>query len=581
MPHVLEILNERFTEAISRAAGAAHAGADPLLRPSAQAKFGDYQANAAMSLGKQIGRPPRELAEAIVQSGRWEDICQKVEVAGPGFINLTLRDSFINAQLAQMAADDGIGLPRAKRPWTVVVDYSSPNVAKQMHIGHLRSTIIGDAIARVLERLGHRVIRQNHVGDWGTQFGMLIEYLIETGAAAEDELKVADLEALYRAAQQRYEADEAFAAHARQRVVDLQAGDITAVTLWRALVDESKRHFEAVYRRLGVKLTDADIRGESFYNDQLPGIVNALEKRGLLHDSEGAKVLYPEGFKNTEGEPLGMIVRKRDGGYLYATTDLAAAKYRIEQLGADRLIYVTDSRQNQHFAMLFQALREAGWAPEHVRLEHVPFGMVLGKDRRPLKTRSGRNVRLDEVLDEAVERAGQIIAEKNPEMAGDWWRDAAEAIGTGALKYADLSGQRIKDYIFDWDQMLAFDGNTAPYLQNAYVRIRSIFRKGEIDPALVDPGAIAAEEPAERDLALKLLQFPEVVGGVAETLEPHRLCSFLYEVATGYHRFYENCPVLTAGDESRRQSRLALCDLAARILAAGLDLLGIRTIEQM
>ncbi len=581
MAHLIQTLQDRLAAAIERVAGAEHAGTDPLLRPSAQPRFGDYQANVAMSLGKAIGTPPRKLAEAIVTAVSWDDVCEKVEVAGPGFINFTFRTAFLDEQLAGMAADPRLGVAAAASPQTVVVDYSSPNVAKQMHIGHLRSTIIGDAIARVLEHLGHRVIRQNHIGDWGTQFGMLIEYLAQSGQEAGDELKVADLEQLYRAAQQRYEADETFAARARRRVVDLQAGEPTAVKLWKALVEESKRHFAGVYRRLGVLLGDEDVRGESFYNEMLPQVVRDLEALGLLHESEGARVLYPPGFRNAESEPLGMIVRKRDGGYLYATTDLAAARYRIATLGADRLIYVTDSRQNQHFAMLFAALREAGWAPAGVRLEHVPFGMVLGKDRRPLKTRSGRNVRLDEVLDEAVERADRIIARKNPDLAGPQRREVAEAIGIGALKYADLSGQRIKDYIFDWDQMLAFDGNTAPYLQNAYVRVRSIFRKGEIDPRTLPAGAIGIAQPSERDLALRLLQFPAIVAAVADSLEPHRLCGFLYDLATAYHRFYENCPVLSAGEPALRNSRLVLCDLTARVLAGGLELLGIGTVEQM
>jgi len=587
-------LEQALRDAIRRALGV---DADPLLSPATNPKFGDFQANAAMSLAKQLGQKPREIAEKIVATlppgvpasagmspgspsgestpGSVLSLIARADIAGPGFINLTLTDAAVAHHAAAMLADDRLGVLPAQPTQKVVVDYSGPNVAKEMHIGHLRSTIIGDAIARVLGALGHDVARQNHLGDWGTQFGMLLQHLDET--AAGNELHIADLNVFYQQAKQRFDEDAAFADRARRRVVALQSGDATTVARWEQLVAESAHHFNDAYARLNVLLTDGDIRGESAYNDDLPGVVETLGKAGILKESEGAAVVYPDGFRGKDGEPMPMIVRKSDGGYLYATTDLAALRYRIERLHADRIIYVTDARQSQHFAMIFQTAKQLGWS-EGVRLDHVPFGTILGPDRKPFKTRTGGTVKLADVLDEAVERAGRAIAAKNPDLPPQERQRAAEVIGVGAMKYFDLSSDRVKDYVFDYDRMLSLEGNTGPYLVYAYVRIRSIFRKHGRE---VPTGGIRLAHEAERTVALKLLQFPGIIAAVAETLEPHRLCTYMYELASSYHHFFEHCPVLKAEDEATRDSRLRLSDLVARTLKQGLSLLGIGTVEQM
>ena len=584
MPDVQQLLVTRLQSAVAAAFGDAYTTVDPLVRPSAQPQFGDYQANLAMSLSKQVGAKPRDVAAKIVEKLEFhgdDDIFSKIEIAGPGFINLHLKDAFVSEQLNGMAGDtDRLGVPKAS-PQTVVVDYSSPNVAKEMHVGHLRSTIIGDSIARVLAFQGHKVIRQNHLGDWGTQFGMLIEHLLDTNATGAGTLSIKDLNTLYKEAQKKDEADAAFAARARKRVVALQAGDPETVRLWQLLIAESKRHFNAAYRQLGVGLTDEDVRGESFYNDRLAGVVADLTSLNMLKESEGARVVFPSGFIGKESEPMPMIVQKSDGGYLYATTDLAAIRYRTGDLKADRIVYVTDSRQSQHFAMVFQTAREAGWVGEQVKLEHVPFGTVLGEDKKPFKARSGETVKLIDLLNESTQRAAKIIEEKNPDLPAEERANIARAGGIGALKYADLSSDRIKDYIFDWNRMLAFDGNTAPYIQNAYVRVHGIFRKGGIDPATLADKAIVVAEPNEHALAMKLLQLPAVIEGVAQSLEPHRMCTYLYETAAAYHKFFETCPVLQAPDDATRSSRLRLCALTAAVFKLGLGLLGIDVIERM
>ena len=590
-------IERALRDAVRTALGEDYADTDPLVRPAGDPKFGDYQANVAMSLAKPLKQKPRDIAQRIIDAltddREDRDLFAQVEPAGPGFINMTLTDDALARQAGAMRADENAGIPRAEAPQTVVVDYSSPNVAKEMHVGHLRSTIIGDAIARILEARGHCVVRQNHLGDWGTQFGMLIEYLIDQGydlaadvqdapAGDRDAHQIGDLNRLYQQAKQKFDDDADFAERARQRVVALQQGDARTLKLWRGLVEESKRHFNDVYQRLGVALTDDDIRGESAYNDALSDAVEALDKTGLLTESQGATCVFPEGFTDRDGEPLPLIVRKKDGGYLYATTDLAAARFRINQLGAQRIIYVTDARQDQHFQMVFQTLRQAGWAPEQtIRLDHVTFGTILGPDKKPFKTRAGETVRLSDLLDEAEERATRVVREKGSITEPQRQAAIARIVGIGALKYADLSNDRVKDYVFDWDRMLAMDGNTAPYLQYSYTRIRSIFRKGEIDPATLPDDAVRVAEPAERALVLKLAQWPTTIAAVGDHLQPHRLCTFLYELATAYHRFYEQCPVLTAPDRSTMQSRLALCDLVARTLRRGLGLLGIDVVEQM
>ena len=576
MVDVPQNLAHRLAEAIGAAFGDEFADADPLLRPAQDAKFGDYQANAAMGLAKRMRQKPRDVAQRIVENLHWQDLCgAEPQIAGPGFINLTLSEVFLADQAAAAWADaERLGVDRAETPQTVVVDYSGPNVAKEMHVGHLRSTVIGDALARTLDFLGHRVIRQNHLGDWGTQFGMLVEHLVEQGATAEHH--IADLDQFYRQAQQRFEADAEFADRARRRVVALQSGDDQTVSLWQQFVDESLRHMRGVYQQLGVGLNDQDVRSESAYNDMLSTVADDLERAGIATLSEGALCVFVDGYDSP------VMLRKSDGGFGYDATDLAALRYRVEQLNADRIVYVTDARQRQHFAMVFKTGEKAGWL-DGVTVEHVPFGTILGEDHTPFKTRSGDTAKLVDLLDEAERRAEAIVVEKNPQLGEAERKEVARVVGIGAVKYADLCNDRVKDYVFSWDRMLAMDGNTAPYLQYAYARIRSIFRKGEVDAQALATGEqpLRIGHAAERALVLKLLQLPVTVRSVADSLEPHRLCTYLYEVATAFSGFYENCPVLKADDDQVRRSRLMLCDLTARTLKRGLELLGIEVLERM
>ena len=572
-------LNRAFEAAITAAFGAEHASTDPAIRRSNHA---DYQANAAMALGKRLGRPPREIAAAILRELHLEDACERVEIAGPGFLNLYLRDAYVERELAETAKDGRLGVTPEAAPETVVVDYSSPNVAKEMHVGHLRSTILGDALARVLEALGHRVIRQNHVGDWGTPFGMLIEHLLDEDAAGPLGLSASDLNAFYKAARAKFDADPAFAERARARVVLLQGGDEATLAQWRRLVAASTRYFGSIYGRLGVALGEGDLAGESLYNRMLPGVAADLEKLGLARISEGALCVFPPGFTGREGEPLPLIVRKQDGGYGYAATDLAAIRHRTGTLGAQRLVYVVGSPQAQHLGMVYAVARLAGWLVPPARAEHVAFGSILGADKKMFKTRSGDTVRLSDLLDEADERAARVIAEKNPELGPEERARIAHAVGAGAIKYADLSNDRIKDYVFDWDRMLAFEGNTAPYLMYAHARIRSIFRKSEgRAEGEGGVGVIVVAAPKERALALELLRFGGVVGEVGDTLHPHKLCAYLFELATAFTAFYEACPVLRAASDEERRSRLAMCELVAQVLAKGLGLLGIEAPDRM
>lgn len=590
MPDLLSTLNARFADAFASLLGEEHRDADPILRPSANPKFGDYQSNCAMGLAKKLKRKPRDLAEQIIEAIDLGDVCEKVEIAGPGFINLTFSGAFLAEQLSSLASDASLGVRGSGggtvEPETIVVDYSSPNVAKEMHVGHLRSTIIGDAITRVLEAQGHTVIRQNHVGDWGTQFGMLIENLLDQGfdPATSDASAVGDLTRIYKQSKQRFDDDADFTQRARERVVKLQGGDETTLAVWRALVEASKTYFQSVYGRLDVLLSPDDVCGESFYNDRLPGVVQKLEEGGQLHESEGARVVYPEGFKDRDDNPLGMIVQKSDGGYLYATTDLAAAMYRVNELHADRVVYVIGLPQKQHFEMFTQTLRQAGWLSDDVRMAFAGFGSVLGEDGKMFKTRSGDTVRLIDLINEAETRAYDIVKQKTEErgesMTDEQLREIAHVVGVGALKYADLSSDRVKDYTFSWDRMLSFDGNTAPYLLNAYVRVRAIFRRGDVDPASVN-GKFEISTPHEKRIAVKLLQFGDVVGRVADAMEPHQLCTYLYELAAEYHSFFEACPVLKADTEAQRDSRLKLCDTTANVLKQGLGMLGIGTVERM
>ena len=560
--------------AIERAFGAELADTDPVLRSSQHA---DFQANLALPLGKRLGRPPREVAAALVAEIPTSDLVTKTEIAGPGFINIHVGSAWLSRALADVGRGS-LGLEATTSVENVAIDYSSPNVAKEMHVGHLRSTIIGDALARVLEAQGHRVVRQNHLGDWGTPFGMLIEHLVDGGAESAEH-SVRDLNAFYQAARKKFDDDPSFADRARRRVVLLQGGDADTLSLWKKLVEASKSYFANVYALLGISLGDADVAGESLYNPMLAGVVKDLRAKGLAVDSDGAVCVFPPGFSGRDGEPLPLIIQKQDGGYGYATTDLAAVRYRVEKLGASRIVYVVGSPQAQHLAMVFEAAKLAGWLPPATRAEHVAFGSVLGADKKMLKTRAGQTTRLIDLLDEAVSRARAIVAEKNPGLEASEQEAIARAVGIGAVKYADLSSDRIKDYVFDWDRMLAFEGNTAPYLQYAHARIRSIFRKGEA--AVPAPDSIVVVAPAERALALRLLAFPSVVADVAATLHPHKLCGYLFELASAFSTFYESCPVLKANTPAERDSRLALSDLTARVIERGLGLLGIEAPARM
>ncbi|HLJ07706.1 MAG TPA: arginine--tRNA ligase [Acidimicrobiia bacterium] len=574
-------MSERFAGALA-ALDESLRGADPVVRRSDRA---DYQVNGSMALAKRTGRPPRDLAQDIVARVELGDIALPPEIAGPGFINVTLQDAFLARALAETAADPRLGVVPAATVETVVVDYSAPNVAKEMHVGHLRSTIIGDALVRALEFLGHRVIPQNHLGDWGTPFGMLIEHLLSVGEAeAAQELSVGDLGRFYQEARAEFDANPDFADRARRRVVALQSGDPQTLRLWQLLVDESSRYFGAVYQRLGVRLTPADQAGESRYNPLLSDTVAELDQLGLLVESDGALCVFPPGFTTREGNPLPLIVRKSDGGFGYDTTDLAAIRYRLRDLGGTHLIYVVGAPQREHLEMIFATARLAGWLRPPARAEHVAFGSVLGADRKMFRTRAGGSIRLVDLLDEAVERAARVVAERSDELGPEEQAAVSEAVGIGAVKYADLSNDRVKDYVFDWDRMLDFNGNTAPYLQYAHARVRSVFRKAAQAGVDVSPGGLgpAGEfAPAERRLALEILSFDGAVHDTAAALAPHRLCTYLYDLATAFTDFYETCPILRADGDDQRRSRLFLADLAGRVLARGLDLLGIAAPERM
>jgi arginyl-tRNA synthetase len=579
-------LKTRLQQAIQKSFGDEYGDTDPLLRATQDPKFGDFQANVAMSLAKALKRKPRDIAETICTNARLDDLCDSPEIAGPGFINLRVLATAIARQLLVLADNNRLAIENDPHPQTVVVDYSGPNVAKEMHVGHLRSTIIGDAIAKVMEFLGHKVIRQNHLGDWGTQFGMLIEHLIDSGWKLEAGKSIGDLNVLYQEAKKRFDADEGFAERARQRVVALQGGDTETRALWQALVTASRQYFTEVYGRLDVSLQDEDARGESSYNDALQDTIDELSQKGLTQKDQGATVVYLPDFVGRDDKPLPLIIQKSDGGYLYATTDLACLRYRIRQLHADRVIYVTDARQSQHFAMVFKTAELAGWLDHSVTLEHVPFGSVLGEDGKPFKTRSGEIVRLIELIEEAERRALKVVSDKNPDLDAAQQQEVAKTVGVGAIKYADLSSDRVKDYVFAWDRMLAMEGNTAPYLQYAYTRVQSIFRKGldqlqNMDISRLHTTHIEIQEPIEKQLALKLFQLESILSQVSERLEPHRLCNYLFELATLFSSFYEACPVLKADTDTSRNTRLLLCEVTARTIKLGLNLLGIRVLEKM
>ncbi|EFU5019855.1 arginine--tRNA ligase [Salmonella enterica] len=576
--NIQALLSEKVSQAMI--AAGAPADCEPQVRQSAKIQFGDYQANGMMAVAKKLGMAPRQLAEQVLTHLDLSGIASKVEIAGPGFINIFLDPAFLAEQVQQALASERLGVSQPARQ-TIVVDYSAPNVAKEMHVGHLRSTIIGDAAVRTLEFLGHHVIRANHVGDWGTQFGMLIAWLEKQQQENAGEMALADLEGFYRDAKKHYDEDERFAERARNYVVKLQSGDAYFREMWRKLVDITMTQNQITYDRLNVTLTRDDVMGESLYNPMLPGIVADLKAKGLAVESEGATVVFLDEFKNKEGDPMGVIIQKKDGGYLYTTTDIACAKYRYETLHADRVLYYIDSRQHQHLMQAWTIVRKAGYVPDSVPLEHHMFGMMLGKDGKPFKTRAGGTVKLADLLDEALERARRLVAEKNPDMPADELEKLANAVGIGAVKYADLSKNRTTDYIFDWDNMLAFEGNTAPYMQYAYTRVLSVFRKAEIDEQTLASAPVIISEDREAQLAARLLQFEETLTVVAQEGTPHVMCAYLYDVAGLFSGFYEHCPILSAENDTVRNSRLKLAQLTAKTLKLGLDTLGIETVERM
>ncbi|HDX4050293.1 TPA: arginine--tRNA ligase [Enterobacter soli] len=576
--NIQALLSEKVSQALI--AAGAPADCEPQVRQSAKVQFGDYQANGVMAVAKKLGMPPRQLAEQVLTHLDLAGIASKTEIAGPGFINIFLDPAFLASNVDAALKSDRLGVTQPEAQ-TIVIDYSAPNVAKEMHVGHLRSTIIGDASVRTLEFLGHNVIRANHVGDWGTQFGMLIAYLEKQQQENAGEMALADLEGFYREAKKHYDEDEVFAERARSYVVKLQGGDAYFLEMWRKLVDITMSQNQLTYNRLNVTLTRDDVMGESLYNPMLPGIVADLKAKGLAVESEGATVVFLDEYKNKEGEPMGVIIQKKDGGYLYTTTDIACAKYRYETLHADRVLYYIDSRQHQHLMQAWTIVRKAGYVPDSVPLEHHMFGMMLGKDGKPFKTRAGGTVKLADLLDEALERARRLVAEKNPDMPADELEKLANAVGIGAVKYADLSKNRTTDYVFDWDNMLAFEGNTAPYMQYAYTRVLSVFRKANIDESVLANVAVQISEDREAQLAARLLQFEETLSVVARDGTPHVMCAYLYDLAGLFSGFYEHCPILSAENEAVRNSRLKLAQLTAKTLKLGLDTLGIETVERM
>jgi arginyl-tRNA synthetase len=572
-------LNKLVGEALSVVSGLTDC--DPNVITASKPEFGDYQSNGIMSIAKKVGTNPRQLASDVVEkiTADANPLIAKLEVAGPGFINIHLSDTALMQRASEIQNDTRKLIPTTNKVDKIVVDYSSPNLAKEMHVGHLRGTIIGDCLARVLERQGHEIIRQNHVGDWGTQFGMLICYMRELSVLQGDlPTQLADLESFYRAAKERFDADPEFADTARGSVVKLQGGDADHLVVWQQFIDESLKHCQALYDKLNVTLSRKDLKAESFYNKDLEGVVKKLEEASLLSISNGARCVFLPEFTGKDGEPLPVIIQKTDGGYLYATTDLAAVQFRSFDLKAKRSLYVVDARQSLHFQQVFAVGRKAGFASENISLEHIAYGTMMGSDGRPFKTRSGDTIKLVDLLDEAIRRAHELVSKKNPGLDETTYLEIAEKVGIAAVKYADLSKNRTSDYVFDWSSMLSFEGNTAPYLMYAYARIRSILRKQ--NSGLQGVQITSVSEVAERNLLLKIMQLSEVVDMVARDCYPNLLCNYLYELAGMFMRFYESCPILKA-DAQLRDSRLALSALTAATLHQGLDLLGIETLEKM
>lgn len=571
------ILAERFTQAVALI-GVENA---PIpLSKSTRPEFGEYQFNGAMALAKQLKKKPRDIAEDILRAVDLSDLADKCEIAGPGFINIHLSKKWVSQHIQQASADSRLSIQKAS-PQKVVVDYSSPNLAKEMHVGHLRSTIIGDAVVKVLEFLGHDVVRQNHMGDWGTQFGMLLAHLADQIEGTQASTALTDLEDFYRAAKVRFDEEDGFADRAREYVVRLQSSDPHCLALWEQFIDISISHSEQVYHTLQVSLSRDDVMGESAYNRDLPVLVEDLLSRGIAVLDQGATVVFLPEMTDKEGNPAVYIIQKSGGGFLYATTDLAAVRYRCQTLHADRTLIFTDARQALHFKQTEIVARKAGYMPAVHHYQHCPFGMMLGKDGKPFKTRSGGIIKLADLLDEAVERAASLLASRNEQSAASSGPQIAQTIGIGAVKYADLSKNRTTDYIFDWDTMLSFEGNTAPYLQYAYTRIRSIFRKAQVDMA-VQQSAVCIENTSEHLLSVKLLQFEDTLQAVSHDATPHLLCTYLYELASLFMKFYEASPILKADvDAATKLSRLTLSALTANTLKLGLDMLGIDTLEHM
>ncbi|MFG3504843.1 arginine--tRNA ligase [Streptomyces sp. NPDC047821] len=582
VPSLASTVQQRLADALTAALPEA-GSADPLLRRSDRA---DFQANGILALAKKLKGNPRELATKVVGAIPANDVLKDIEVSGPGFLNITVSDKAILDTLAARAADDRLGVPYAEKPGTTVIDYAQPNVAKEMHVGHLRSAVIGDAMVKIMEFAGEKVIRRHHIGDWGTQFGMLIQYLIEhpheldhKDSAASGEEAMSNLNRLYKAARALFDSDEEFKARSRDRVVALQSGDEETLALWQRFVDESKIYFYSVFNKLDMEIDDPDVVGESGYNDMLDETCRLLEESGVAVRSEGALCVFFDDVKGPDGNPVPLIVKKSNGGYGYAATDLSAIRDRVQKLGADTLVYVVDARQSLHFKMVFETARRAGWLNDQVHAVQLAFGTVLGKDGKPFKTREGETVRLVDLLDEAIERAAAVVREKAQDLTEDEIAERAAQVGIGAIKYADLSTSASRDYKFDLDQMVSLNGDTSVYLQYAYARIKSIIRKaGEARPAAHPEIALA---PAERALGLHLDQFGETLAEVADSYEPHKLAAYLYQLASHYTAFYSECPVLKADTPEQVENRLFLCELTARTLHQGMALLGIRTPERL
>ena len=568
-------LDGRVAQALAKAGAG---GAPALVKQAGKPEFGHYQANGVMGAAKRLGVRPEALAGEVAGLAGLDDAAS-LEVAGPGFINITLKPGFVADELAKAMADPRLGVAKAKPKQRIVVDYSSPNLAKEMHIGHLRSTVMGDAAVRILEFLGHAVTRINHVGDWGAQFGSLLAYMDSLGQAGEAlGRELGDLERFYREASALFQEDPSFAAKAREFVVRLQGGDEKCLALWRAFIEESLKHCDATYEALGVSLRRQHVRAESSYNAQLPKVLKRLEAKGLITESDGAKCVFLDGFVGKDGKPMPAIVQKSDGGYPYLATDIASAHYRAQDLQADRALYFVDARQALHFRQLFALCRRAGILGSQ-DFRHIPFGAILNKAGKPFKTREGDAVKLADVIEEAIARALRLVEQKSPGLGSEEQAAIARALGVGAIKYAELSKNRTTDYIFDWDTLLSFDGNTAPYLQYAVTRIKSIFRRAGLDPASLE-GPLALETEADLALAVKLLQYPEAIEALVEDYQANILCNYLFELAGGFMAFYEACPVLQA-KEPARSARLRLCRQTAATLQHGLELLGIETVERM